>query len=219
MTANRFTLYFAPGACSFVPHALLELAGAAFEPRMVKLHKGEQHSPDYLAVNPRAQVPVLVDSGHTITQILAITQHLDAAFPAADLLPKEAFTRTSALSLLAWMNNTAHPAFTHFFKPDKFTSDDSAQAAVREHARTTFKACLNDINNRLTDLPTAFLFGNEPSAPDLYALVLMRWGGFAGHDPKQFGALWAHANRLAAHPAVARAIEREKLQLEVAAIA
>ena len=28
-------LYFAPGACSFVPHAMLEIAGVAFEPVMV----------------------------------------------------------------------------------------------------------------------------------------------------------------------------------------
>jgi hypothetical protein len=54
-------LYFAPGACSFVPHTLLEASGAPFEPVMVKLHKGEQNSPAFRAVNPRGQVPVLVD--------------------------------------------------------------------------------------------------------------------------------------------------------------
>ena len=37
------TLYFAPGACSFVPHCLLEASGAPYEPHMVKLHKGEQY--------------------------------------------------------------------------------------------------------------------------------------------------------------------------------
>jgi glutathione S-transferase len=31
-------LYFAPGACSFVPHTMLETAGARFEPVIVKLH-------------------------------------------------------------------------------------------------------------------------------------------------------------------------------------
>ncbi|HEX2546537.1 MAG TPA: glutathione S-transferase family protein, partial [Ramlibacter sp.] len=49
-------LYFAPGACSFVPHALLEEAGAQFEPVLVKLHKGEQNEPAFRAVNPRGQV-------------------------------------------------------------------------------------------------------------------------------------------------------------------
>jgi glutathione S-transferase len=44
-------LYFAPGACSFVPHVLLEAAGASFEPKMVKLHKGEQYGDEYKALN------------------------------------------------------------------------------------------------------------------------------------------------------------------------
>jgi glutathione S-transferase len=51
-------LYFAPGACSFVPHAGLESIKAAtgepFEPKLVKLHKGEQRTPEYLAMNPSA---------------------------------------------------------------------------------------------------------------------------------------------------------------------
>ncbi len=74
-------LYFAPGACSFVPHVLLEMSGAEFEPSMVKLHKGEQNSAEYQAINPRAQVPVLVSAGQPITQILAIVLHLDQIFP------------------------------------------------------------------------------------------------------------------------------------------
>ena len=69
-------LYFAPGACSFVPHVLLEASGAAFEPVMVKLHKGEQQSPEYRAINPRAQVPVLVDGAEVITQIPVSYTHL-----------------------------------------------------------------------------------------------------------------------------------------------
>jgi len=53
-------LFFAPGACSFVPHVLLETSGANFEPTLVKLHKGEQYNEDYKRINPRSQVPVLV---------------------------------------------------------------------------------------------------------------------------------------------------------------
>src|SRR5206468_1192789 len=42
-TDMTLKLYFAPGACSFVPHALLETTGTAFDAQMVKLHKGEQN--------------------------------------------------------------------------------------------------------------------------------------------------------------------------------
>ncbi len=51
-------LYFSPGACSFVPHVMLQLSGSDFEPAMVKLHKGEQNGDEYKAINPRSQVPV-----------------------------------------------------------------------------------------------------------------------------------------------------------------
>ena len=44
-------LYFAPGACSFVPHVTLEAiraaTGQAFEPKLVKLHKGEHRTAQY----------------------------------------------------------------------------------------------------------------------------------------------------------------------------
>src|SRR4051794_19579553 len=113
-------LYFAPGACSFVPHVGLEIVKAAsgedFEPKIVKLHKGEQKAPEYLAMNPNGQVPVLVHEGKPLSQIMAIAQFLDARCPKAGLLPTEPWARAQALSKLAWMNNTVHPTFTHIFR-------------------------------------------------------------------------------------------------------
>jgi glutathione S-transferase len=114
-------LYFAPGACSFVPHTLLEAAGEPFEPVMVKLHKQENYSPEYKAINPRSQVPVLVDGGETITQIVAIVGYLSDRFAQAGFLPREPLARARVLETLAWMNNTVHPTFTHIFMPHKFT--------------------------------------------------------------------------------------------------
>ena len=60
-----------------------------------------------------------------------------------------------------------------------------------------------------------WLTGDRPGALDAYALTLLRWGGYAGIDPTTFPATWDLAQRFAALPAVARAVEREKLQLNV----
>jgi glutathione S-transferase len=100
-TAMTMKLYFAPGACSFVPHALLETIAAPYEPVLVKLHKGEQQQEPFKSINPRGQVPVLVDGGQVITQILAIVSHLDAKYPEQGFLPKEPLARTRALEALA----------------------------------------------------------------------------------------------------------------------
>src|SRR5690606_9804327 len=140
------TLYFAPGACSFVPHAALEIVKAAtgdeFEAKLVKLHKGEQKSPEYLALNPNGQVPLLVVDGKPLSQIVAICEYLDRRYPDIGFLPKDAWARAEALSMLAWMNNTVHPTFTHIFRPTDFTDDEGAQKSVRKHAVGKFRGML-----------------------------------------------------------------------------
>jgi glutathione S-transferase len=211
-------LYFAPGACSFVPHALLETAGAAFEPVMVKLHKRENYSPEYQALNPRSQVPVLVADGEVITQIVAIVSYLDDCFPQCNFLPRESLARTRVLETLAWMNNTVHPTFTHVFMPYKFVASPEAQAQVKAFNADVYAAMLGEIEamaRQAAEQGRPYLAGEHFGPLDAYALTLVRWGGFAGHDPQGFPALWALVQRVAQLPAVARAIERERLQLNV----
>lgn len=207
-------LFFAPGACSFVPHAMLEIAGVNFEPAMVKLHRGEQRTADYLALNPRGQVPVLVDDGVVITQIVAILLHLDAKLPQAHILPASGMARTHALSVLAWMNNTVHPTFTHFFMPQKFSDDEAAQKTMRAFAVLRYRECLQEIEG-LSANAAPWIMGEHPGALDAYALTLLRWGGYAGIDPASLRATWDLAQRFAALPGVAPVVERERLELNV----
>ena len=211
-------LYFAPGACSFVPHTLLETAGAPYEPVLVKLHKQENLGPEFRAMNPRGQVPVLVADGEVITQILAIVNWLHARFPECEFLPRDALARTRVLETLAWMNNSVHPTFTHVFMPYKFTDDEAAQGAVKKYNAKLYAGLLAEIEamaQKMNARGRAFLGGAKFGPLDAYALTLLRWGGFAGIDPATFGALWAHVQKVAALPAVARVIERERLQLNV----
>lgn len=211
-------LYYAPGACSFVPHALLEATGEPFEPVLVKLHKAENQTPEYLQVNPRAQVPVLVADGHIVTQILAIIGFLDDTFPQHRFLPREPLARARAMETLAWMNNTVHPTFTHVFMPARFATTAEGQADIRAHAKGLYRGMLDEIEvlaQAAAQDARPWLGGEQFGPLDAYALTLLRWGGFAGIDPTGCPALWAHVQRVAAHPPVARAIERERLQLNV----
>ena len=207
-------LYFAPGACSFVPHAMLEMAEVAFEPSMVKLHKGEQRAPEYLALNPRGQVPVLVDGDEVITQIVAILLYLDEKLPLAGILPPAGLERARALQVLTWMNNTVHPTFTHVFMPQKFTDDEAAQKAIREFGTARYRELLGEIE-ALAAQAAPWMVGARPGALDAYALTLLRWGGHAGINPVEFPATWDLVQRFAELPGVARAIERERLQLNM----
>jgi glutathione S-transferase len=210
-------LYYAPGACSFVPHVLLEAAGAAYEPRPVRLHKGEQATPEYRAINPRGQVPVLVDGDAVITQIVAIVGYLDAKFPEQGFLPREPLARAKAMETLAWMNNTVHPTFTHVFMPQKYSASAEVQADIKAHAAGQYRGLLGELEAMAQAAAQrgGWLGGDRFGPLDAYALTLLRWGGFAGIDPTGFQALWAHVQQVAQQPAVAQAMAREKLQLNV----
>jgi glutathione S-transferase len=210
-------LYFSPGACSFVPHVLLQLSGAAFEPTMVKLHKGEQYGEEYKAINPRGQVPVLVDDGKVITQIVAIILYLDQKFPEAKFLPTEPVARAKAIEVLAWMNNTVHPTFTHIFMPQKFSDQSDVQAALKTFNTQVYKGLLSELESLVVDhlSPSGWLSGAVLGPLDAYSLTLTRWGSIAGIDPTSYPSLWAHVNRVANDIQVAQVIERERLQLNL----
>lgn len=61
--------------------------GLDIETRNISIAEGEQLQPDFLSVNPRATVPVLVtDDGTTLTENLGIAAYLEAAFPQPPLM-------------------------------------------------------------------------------------------------------------------------------------
>ena len=206
-------LYFAPGACSFVPHVALEAAQAEFEPKLVKLHRGEQRTPEYLALNPNGQVPVLVVDGRPLAQIVAICDFLDRRFPEARFLPRDPWERAQALSQLAWMNSTPHTTATRFFFPERYAGTDAARAEVKQRAAEEFRRHLERLQQTVAGA-APYWFGERISFHDAYAFTLLRWGGFAGIDPRSLPVLHAYGERVMQSPAVSAALARERISLD-----
>jgi glutathione S-transferase len=211
-------LYFAPGACSFVPHVMLEISGQSYEPVMVKLHKGEQYGDEFKALNPRSQVPVLVADGQVICQLTAICQYIALVNPAAQFFPAEPIELAKTLETLAWMNNTVHPTFTHIFLPHKFHDQPEIQNAIKNFATIQYRQLIANLEQLVVNANAAGLdwLGGQHLGPlDAYALTLTRWASMAGIDPEGFPVLWQHVQKTASQAAVARVIERERLTLNL----
>src|SRR5450755_4365806 len=86
---NMLTLYFTPGASSMAVHIALHEIGTPFEARPISLAKGQQHTPDYLALNPEGKVPTLLIDGRPLTEVAGILFYLARRYPEADLLPTD----------------------------------------------------------------------------------------------------------------------------------
>lgn len=72
--------------------------GLDIETREINIGNGEQLSPEFLAVNPRATVPVLItEAGNTLTENVAIAAYLEEKFPETPLMGENAEERALVL--------------------------------------------------------------------------------------------------------------------------
>jgi len=69
-------LYGPRGGSSFRPHWMLAELGLEYEAMPLELSKGEHKSPEFLALNPAGQVPVLDYDGFVVTESTAIAHYL-----------------------------------------------------------------------------------------------------------------------------------------------
>jgi glutathione S-transferase len=70
--------------------------------RLVDLTKGEQDTPEFLALNPNGRMPVLEEDGFVLWESNAILQYLAAKKPESGLLPTDARGRADVLRWQCW---------------------------------------------------------------------------------------------------------------------
>ena len=85
------TLYYGSGS----PYAwrvqlALEHKALAYELKVISFSAGDTRKPEFLALNPRHRVPVLVEDDFVLYESSAIVEYLDEAYPGrgAPLFPE-----------------------------------------------------------------------------------------------------------------------------------
>jgi glutathione S-transferase len=96
-------LHTVPGSPSTrkVEAVILHL-GLEVEIRHHNLYSGELRRPDYLAINPNAKVPTLVDGDFTLWESAAIMQYLADKAGDNSLFPRNARTRADITRWQCW---------------------------------------------------------------------------------------------------------------------
>jgi len=84
------TLYHnALSTCSQKVRLVLAEKGIEFESRLIDLVAGQQHDPQYVALNPKHVVPTLVVDGEVVRESSIIAEYLDARAEANPLTPED----------------------------------------------------------------------------------------------------------------------------------
>lgn len=161
--------YFRSSAAYRVRIAL-NLKGLKTDYRYVHLIKngGEQHRPEYLALNPQGRVPTLVDDGHVLTQSLAIIEYLEETHPEPPLLPKDALGRARVRALAQVIACDIHPINNQRilkYLDQELHADEAARTRWYRHwVIEGFTALEKLLDNPATG---KFCHGNQPTLADV----------------------------------------------------
>jgi glutathione S-transferase len=196
-------LYFTPTACSLSPHIALLEAGLPFDLvrvdlRAKKLASGE----DYLAINPKGQIPALgLDTGELLTEGQVIVQYIADQAPGSNLAPPYGTAERRRLQeWLGFINSEIHKSFSPIFVQ---ALDDNAKGFFKERLAGKFKY----IDSQLAGVD--YLMGKQFTVADGYLYVMLRWAERVGIDLSACKNLLAYKDRVAARPKVQEALARE----------
>ena len=149
----------------------LEWKRIPYESRRLDFSKEENRSPDFLAVNPRGQVPALRDGVFVLSESLAILAYLDSKYPDPPL-----FGVTAEQRGLVWQAVQEGALYLDqpgeaFILPLYFGESDAKEAQVR--------AAIPKIHEELGRWERAltgreWLVLNTPSAADLVVYPMIK---------------------------------------------
>jgi len=160
----------------------LNLKGLRYDivPVHLLANGGEQHLPDYTALNPSHLVPTLkLDDGTILTQSLAIIDYLEALWPAPPLLPADPVERTQVQAVAHVMAVDIHP-INNLRVVQHLEARFGATREVRVEWMRHWSAKGFDAVQQMLRPDSAFAFGDTPTLADICLVAqyynARRWG-------------------------------------------
>ncbi|MDB4987702.1 MAG: maleylacetoacetate isomerase [Myxococcaceae bacterium] len=157
-------------SATFRVRVALRLKGLTAHERIVDLEAGEQHSADFLALNPLAAIPTLLVAGQApLTQSLAILEYLEELAPAPPLLPSDLYGRARVRSIAAMLAGDTHPLVTPRVKKYLTGRGGFDEAAWRAWQIQWFSTGMLAVERRLASdaLAGKFCHGDQPTLADI----------------------------------------------------
>ncbi len=188
----------------------LEEAGLPYRTRL--LAQGDQDKPDYRALQPFGQVPILEEDGLVLFESGAIVLRIGERSDA--LLPKEAGARGRAVQWLIAALNSVEPSLMNVATIDLFYANETWAKLRRPSAVEFAQKRLSALSKALGDKP--YLDGDRFTAGDLMmttVLRILKHTDIVTVDKR----LAAYIQRCTARPAFKRALDGQLGDFKIAA--
>jgi glutathione S-transferase len=149
-------LYYAPITCALAPYITLTEAGAEFEVRPLNFGKGQHNSAEYLKINPKHKVPLLIVDGKVLSESVAIQLWIARTFPQAKLLPADPWQELQAISLMSWFSGGIHPFLTRINAPLRVCDVPGTEDSVKKIATANLMELFKIADDLLAGRQTFF---------------------------------------------------------------
>jgi ganglioside-induced differentiation-associated protein 1 len=97
-------------ACAAKTRFALDEKALPWESHYVDILQGEQFKPEFLAINPKAVVPVLIHDGSVIRESTVICEYIEEVFPDRPLYPRAPLQRARVRYWTKAVDEELHPA-------------------------------------------------------------------------------------------------------------
>jgi len=188
----------------------LEEAGLPYKTRL--LEQGDQDKPEYRALQPFGQVPILEEDGAVLFESGAIVLYIGERSEA--LLPKDSRARARAVQWLIAALNSVEPFVMNVALIDLFYANEEWAKLRRPGAVAFVQRRLSALSRSLGDKP--FLDGDRFTAGDLMmttVLRILKHTDIVSSDKR----LAEYVARCASRPAFKRALDAQIGDFRVAA--
>jgi len=143
----------------------LEAKAIPYNLKVLSFQEKDTRKPEFSAINPRQQVPTIVDDGHALWESMAILEYLDERFSTGlKLYPGDARARARIRRLAAEVQSYVRqeaidPIVDEYFWKDGAAPDEARIAKARE-------ALTRELKWFAGELKGSYLAGEQPTAAD-----------------------------------------------------
>ena len=203
----KLELYYAPKTCALVPYVALTEADADFTVHNMNSRSGQLKTPEYLRLNPKHKVPVLVIDGEPLTENPAIQIWIHRQFPHARLLPADSKQEIQAISLMCWFASSIHPKMTPNARPENYCDLPDSTESVK---RVANKLLFEEFRIAEEMLSGREFFFDQFTTPDAYFFWCLRRTLSFKLDLSAFPNCMAHYKRIEQRPSIRKLLAHEK---------
>jgi GST-like protein len=214
---GRIQLYSLPTPNGVKVSIMLEETELPYEPHLVDFNTDDQHTPEFLSLNPNGKIPAMIDPDGPGGKPLGLFESGAILIYLADksgkFLPADPARRYETLAWLMFQMGGIGPMFGQLGFFHKFTGKDYEDKRPRDRYVAESKRLLNVLETRLTD--REWIMGGEYTIADIATLGWVRnlIGFYGARGLVEFDTLKAvpaWLERGLARPAVQRGLEIPK---------